>query len=170
MYCPKCAAENLDSGKFCRKCGTDISFVSRALAGETGQQSVAVYGADASGHASKRRKGKVQKAASLYKGINGVFTGVGFLLVAAAVYRFAPAGQIWWFWLLIPAFASLGSGVSEMLRARHERLFVGESQAPTSIPSTPDTSELPSGLSHEEQPRSVTEGTTRTLDKNNFRT
>jgi zinc-ribbon domain len=164
MYCPKCAAENSDSGKFCRKCGTDISFVSRALSGDTQQQSVAPYGGDGPQRVVKRRKRKEQKPASLYNGVRSVFTALGFLLVAAAVYRFAPAGEIWWFWLLIPAFGSLGSGVAEMLRAKHEKHLVGESQMPPSRPPTQQIGELPPGLSHQEQPGSVTEGTTRILE------
>jgi hypothetical protein len=164
MYCPKCAAENPESGRFCRKCGTDISFVSRALAGDIPQPRVPAYGGAGPPHAIRRRKGKVQEPASVYKGVSQVFIGVGFLLVAASVYRFAPAGQLWWFWLLIPAFGSLGSGVAEMLRSRHEKRLAGESQIPPSIPPTRHMSELPPGVVHDAQPRSVTEGTTRTLE------
>jgi hypothetical protein len=49
-----------------------------------------------------------QKPASQYRGIISLFLGLSFLLVAAAVYGCAPAGEIWWFWFLIPAFAGLG--------------------------------------------------------------
>ncbi|MFN2482444.1 MAG: zinc-ribbon domain-containing protein, partial [Pyrinomonadaceae bacterium] len=34
MFCPKCAAHNLDEAKFCRACGADISLVPQALTGQ----------------------------------------------------------------------------------------------------------------------------------------
>jgi hypothetical protein len=164
MYCPKCAAENPESGRFCRKCGTDIAFISQALTRDVRPQSVVAYGADGLQQAIKRREGKAERPANLYKGISSVFRGVGFLFVAAAIFRFAPAGKLWWFWLLIPAFGSLGWGVAEMLRSRHEKRLLGESQIQHSIPSNRRASEIPLDLSHEEQPRSVTECTTRILE------
>ncbi len=32
MYCPRCAAQNLDDAKFCRGCGTNLETVALALA------------------------------------------------------------------------------------------------------------------------------------------
>ncbi len=34
MYCPRCAAQNLDDAKFCRGCGTSLETVALALAGQ----------------------------------------------------------------------------------------------------------------------------------------
>ena len=31
MYCPTCAAQNVDNAQFCRACGADISFLSQAM-------------------------------------------------------------------------------------------------------------------------------------------
>lgn len=33
MFCPRCAAQNLDDAKFCRTCGTNLETVALALAG-----------------------------------------------------------------------------------------------------------------------------------------
>ena len=32
MFCPRCAAQNLDDAKFCRACGTNLETVALALA------------------------------------------------------------------------------------------------------------------------------------------
>ncbi|HEV2883706.1 MAG TPA: zinc-ribbon domain-containing protein, partial [Pyrinomonadaceae bacterium] len=34
MYCPRCAAQNLDDAKYCRACGTNLETVALALAGK----------------------------------------------------------------------------------------------------------------------------------------
>ena len=34
MFCPKCAAQNIDGAKFCRVCGANISLVPAALSGQ----------------------------------------------------------------------------------------------------------------------------------------
>src|ERR1700675_869933 len=34
MYCPRCAAQNLETVKFCRVCGTNVETVALALAGQ----------------------------------------------------------------------------------------------------------------------------------------
>jgi hypothetical protein len=160
MYCPKCAAQNLDNARFCRTCGADISFVSQALAGNIPQSSVAQYAS--SGHPLDATGPGRQKPPSLYKGIRSTFVGVGFLLVSSSIYMFAPAGRLWWFWLLITAFTNLGSGVAEMLRSKHEQR-VGEPPKRPTIPPTQQPGELPPGAGQNPRPPSVTEGTTRIL-------
>jgi hypothetical protein len=161
MYCPKCAAQNLDNARFCRTCGADISFVSQSLTGNIPQSGMAPYESsgqpvDAPGRASHGPQ-------SLYKGIKSTFLGVGFILVALSIYLFAPAGRIWWFWLLIPAFGNLGGGVAELLRSRHERRLFGEPSDRRVIPPMQHAGGLPAGASQNLRPPSVTEGTTRTL-------
>ncbi len=34
MFCPKCAAQNLDGASYCRVCGANISLVPQALTGQ----------------------------------------------------------------------------------------------------------------------------------------
>lgn len=176
MYCPKCGAANIEDAKFCRGCGADIALVPQALTGrlpEKGVGSDAVErGSDVERgrRASKRRE---TPAPRLDKAISSVFTGVGFLLVALSVLLFFPGGRIWWFWLLLPAFGSLGGGVAEYVRFKQsqneEQKLTGVDSRPAMSASPPpparasalptrDTSELV-------PPPSVTEGTTRHLDK-----
>ncbi|MGH9956462.1 MAG: zinc-ribbon domain-containing protein, partial [Pyrinomonadaceae bacterium] len=33
MFCPKCAAQNLDGASYCRVCGANISLVPQAITG-----------------------------------------------------------------------------------------------------------------------------------------
>lgn len=161
MYCPKCAAQNLENARFCRSCGADISFVSQALAGNIPQSSTARY--ESSGEPVDATARESHSPPSLYKGIKSTFLGVGFTLVASSVYLFAPAGRLWWFWLLIPAFGNLGSGVAEILRSKHERRLFGEPSDRRVIPPVQHADGLPAGASQNSRPPSVTEGTTRTL-------
>jgi len=46
-----------------------------------------------------------------------MFSGLAFIAVAAAL-AVTGAGRGWWFWLLIPAFMSIGTGVAQYLRIR----------------------------------------------------
>ncbi|HEU0048083.1 MAG TPA: hypothetical protein VFQ43_10820 [Nitrososphaera sp.] len=118
---------------------------------------------ESSGHPLAATGRGRQKPPSLYKGIRSTFLGVGFLLVSASIYMYAPAGRLWWFWLLIPAFANLGSGVAEMLRSKHEERVLGEPPNQPAVPPTQQPGELPPGATQNARPPSVTEGTTRIL-------
>lgn len=108
--------------------------------------------------------GKRKKQPSLESGISNIFMGVGFVFVAFAALFFAPAGRIWWFWLLIPAFAMFGGGVAELVR-----LKLGQQPAPMNdsvMPPPQRAAEIPPARNTSEilSPPSVTEGTTRHLD------
>jgi hypothetical protein len=105
---------------------------------------------------------KRTKPANLYNAIRSIFIGVGFLFVSLLAFRFAPAGRLWWFWLLIPAFAKIGNGVAEYLRAKHERERRLPIRDQAAMPPIPDQVYLPPGAPGQ-PPASVTEGTTRTL-------
>lgn len=159
MYCPKCATPNDDSGKFCRACGADISFVSQALAGNVSPldplEASGQRGTDAARLARRN-----QKPASQSRGIISLFLGLSFLLVAAAVFGFAPAGEIWWFWFLIPAFAGLGVGVADILRFRNQQRLLEKATGPTTLSERSMNWSLDSDY---RQPKSITEGTTKTL-------
>ena len=48
-----------------------------------------------------------------------IFTGMAFLIVAAVLGITGIAGgKFWWFWMLIPAFGSLGSGVARYVQLK----------------------------------------------------
>jgi hypothetical protein len=122
----------------------------------------------------RRRRG----GPSLDKAVKGMFTGLGFLVVAI-VLAFVPMGRAWWFWMFIPAFATLGGGVAEWIRfkqAEQERSLprapampaMGAARPPAfgaTAPPPPRAEGLPRRNTAElvMPPPSVTEGTTRHL-------
>jgi len=165
MYCPKCATQNAEkkqillpttvplepSPLFCRSCGANLSLVPQALTGRLPFQPK---------HREDLEHGE---PATLANGISKLFMGVGFLLVSFACYFFAPAGRIWWFWMLIPAFTMLGKGVAEIVSVKFTpNLPQGFSQQ--AVPPAPQTGELPPRNDMYFPPGSVTEQTTRHLD------
>lgn len=153
MYCPKCATHNTDETKYCRSCGANLALVPQALTGHLPEQP----------SRRRRRQREHDGPPSLENGITKAFMGIGFLLVAAGAFFFAPAGRIWWFWMLIPAFALLGKGIAEIISMRlGAGPIQGVSQA--GLPSATRTGELPPQSDAVFQPPSVTEQTTRQLD------
>lgn len=168
MFCPKCGTQNPDDGRFCRKCGADLGNVSAALSGESRQLRYMV---------DPRKRG-----VSWEHAITKMFTGLAFLIVAiilGVTGKFG--GQVWWFWLLIPAFGSLGSGVAQFVQLKKlEKQEAGFSpqNTPNVINSAPQNNALPPTQTDyvappkqsiydtgdlAERPGSVTEGTTRHL-------
>ena len=151
MYCPQCGSQTLDDAKYCRGCGTDVSLVPMALTGQLASVPTPV---------SQDRD--IQR--SLARAITNSVTGVGFVVVALSVLLFAPAGHFWWFWMLIPAFALLGSGLADY--ARYRRMTCGSSQPQTLGSADERLRERTlsaSGFTGTLPPASVTEGTTRQL-------
>jgi hypothetical protein len=156
MYCPKCATQNAEDTKFCRSCGTNLSLVPQALTGR-------LPAAPSGRRRHRDRNLEHNDPATVANGITKTFTGVGFLLVSFAVFFFAPAGRIWWFWMLIPAFTLLGKGVAEIVSAKYgPNLTHGMNQ--TAIPPAARTGDLPPRNEVFFPPPSVTEQTTRQLD------
>jgi hypothetical protein len=175
MFCPKCGYSNPDDGRFCRSCGTAIGGVSTTL--------------------SQTKKGKPAPLLACNDGddesfegaITKIFTGVAFLIVAVVLAVTGIAGgKYWWFWMLIPAFGSLGAGVAQWLKVRRAealrqnlrqqpvevpdslaaapaaRLAVGEAPSPASdFAARPAESRYKTG---DLVPPSVTDATTRHLD------
>jgi zinc ribbon protein len=153
MYCPKCATQNAEDTKFCRSCGSNLSLVPQALTGRL---------PDAPSGKRRRRDLEHGGPASLANGITKLFVGLGFLLVSLAL-GVSNAGRGWWFWMLIPAFASLGKGVAEIVSVKYgQNLTQGTSQV--AMPPAARTGELPPRNDVLFAPPSVTEQTTRQLD------
>lgn len=168
MYCPKCGTENIEDANFCRGCGADLAPVSQALSGRPPEKRTAGYDLDAEySYDSARRHGQKGKEPRIDKAIPNIFTGIGFILVAAMVYRFAPAGRIWWFWMLIPAFTMIGGGIAEYVRYKHwkgEGEKLPGSGARAAVPPARVSALPPRHTSEMVPPPSVTEGTTRHLN------
>jgi len=105
MFCPKCGTQNPETGRFCRSCGADLGDVSDALTGKLQKSFNAID-----------KKGK---PISYENAITKIFTGLAFLIVAAVLGITGVAGgRFWWFWMLIPAFGSLGSGIAHYIQLK----------------------------------------------------
>jgi hypothetical protein len=177
MYCPKCGAA-IEGVKFCRRCGTNVSLVSRILNGELTEETQTPA---SSSHRRRKTSPPQINDFGMSKGIENAFIGIAFFLVALSVLYFGPAVRIWWFWLLIPAFAMLGGGVAAIFRARYAQKMTwqqGQQNLPqtafsqkNSLPALPSSvsqpyatgSIQPSHSAESEIPGSVVEGTTRQL-------
>lgn len=159
MFCPKCAGQNVDGASFCRVCGANISLVPQAL---TGQLPVA----EEDTRASRRMRRRQGKEPALDHSLRNIFMGVAFLFVSLALAR-SFAGVGWWFWMLIPAFSLMGTGVAEFIRFRDEKkpLNLSAPVQPSFTAPSPPMASLPPRNTGEmlPTPPSVTEGTTRHL-------
>ena len=129
MFCPKCGTENPNTGKFCRNCGVDLGNVTEALSGKLTPPTQALIG----------RKGKpITWESAIVK----LFTGLAFIGVTIALSG-SQTGRDWWFWLLLPAFISLGSGIAQIVQLRKaEKGYLPSANFDSSF-STPNVKSLP---------------------------
>lgn len=162
MFCPKCATQNLEGASFCRACGANISLIPQAMTGQLVQpappeEELVVVDDGCSPRGRWRRELTMETA------FKKIFVGVAFLIIAIALSRTIGAG--WWFWMLIPAFSLLGTGVGQYMRIK-DRQSRGVMPARTaSPPAMPRTQPVFARGTDELRPPvpSVTEGTTRHL-------
>ena len=168
MYCPRCAAQNLDDAKFCRACGADIRLVPQALQG-TLHAAPERAGED---EAATRRREKKRAPATIDGGLKDIFSGLG-LFIVFLVGLFVFRGAFWvTVWFIIPALASVGEGIGKLIRARQEQArladtpYAGGNFHPAPFAPAPVVKELSSPDTTEivRAPASVTDGTTRHLD------
>ena len=159
MFCPKCATQNLDGASFCRSCGANISLISNALQGQLPQ-------ANEESFEARGRNRKHQKEPRLEHAFKNVFMGIAFLFVSMAL-SFSSMGRGWWFWMLIPAFSMMGTGIAQYIRLReYEKRTLGRGDfSPPAIQPPARVSAFPARNTGElvAPPPSVTEGTTRHL-------
>jgi len=156
MFCPKCATQNLDGASFCRSCGANISLIPQALSGHVPQQSL-----DDSESHGRRRRGK---ECTLDQSFKNIFMGIAFLIVAIALSR--TIGQGWWFWMLLPAFSMMGTGIAQYIRIKEREKRTLDVPMQNTFPArgTPaDLSAVPRTGQLMPPVPSVTEGTTRHL-------
>ena len=152
MFCPKCATQNLDGASFCRTCGANISLVPQALTGQ-------IANAPEEDVDHRRRRRRNSKEVTLDQAFKNAFMGIAFLLIAIVLSRLA-MGQTWWFWMLLPAFSMMGTGIAQYIRMREKekRTLL---QAPPVGRTFPERPRNPDELMP--PAASVTEGTTRHL-------
>lgn len=149
MYCPKCSSATVDNAKYCRACGADISLVPMALTGELAK--------------TETSEDDAQRAAQLSKAVGEAMTGIGFFVVSFCILFFMPAGSLWWFWMLIPAFVLLGGALSKYVRYARKPPTLPQARARDEIGAS-RVRELESpGFTGAIPPPSITEDTTREL-------
>jgi hypothetical protein len=170
MYCPNCAAQIEETQKYCRSCGTDVSLVSQALKGQLPSRGAAGMRPGHSGRLRERRR-EDKKPPSIEGAIQIFFSGLGIVLASFAAREFAPAGQNWWFWLLIPALSCMGAGIGQFFKLRELRQQQQGSQfdsTPSQPTFTSPTTRIPeiSAQTTSDPPSSssITEHTTKHLD------
>jgi len=167
MFCPKCGTQNPDDGRFCRTCGADLGNVSAALSGKLPEKKNLVT----------RRGRPVSWESALAKTSMGVaFVVVSFILGVTG------SAHGWWFWLLIPAFSFIGSGVAQFIqltKSEQQNVTFTPQNTQNTISSAPQNNALPPTQTDyvappkqsiydtgelAERPGSVTENTTRHLE------
>jgi hypothetical protein len=160
MFCPKCGGSNPETGKFCRSCGQDLSPVSSALQPKLPRNGLSC---------------KVGKDNTLEGAMAKLFMGFAFLVVAI-ILGVSGAGRSWWYWMLIPAFVMIGSGIARYMQLkRNERVqfdspgarvnSVGEGRLNVLPERKTEFADRPSRYQTGDLvPPSITESTTRHLE------
>ncbi len=164
MFCPKCGIENPDNGKFCRRCGANLSSVMAVVEGTL----VANEGALTA----------KQSPADLYStGIRNIVLGFGFMGVGFFLWTIPPQTGILWLLLMIPGFVLLASGIARVVKAEALKKEAAPNQQ-KELPITQRIKELPPTQTDyikpqsptyktddpAAQPSSITENTTRHLE------
>ena len=156
MFCPNCASQ-IDNVKFCRSCGANVSLVPQALSGKISDPAD-----DEKWQPGRPRRRRQQKEVTIEGAMRSFFTGIAFLAVSLAVWRFFPGGFTWWFWMLIPAFACMGEGIGKCMRLRNERERALAAPEPIQAAAPQIQAPIPttSNLEVPVEPSSVVEHTT----------
>ena len=166
MYCPNCAAQNVDGASFCRACGANISLVPQALTGRLPETRDTEGALERPGTRRSRHK---NDEARPEKGVENLFIGAAFLLVTILGALFFRRGFMIWIWFIIPGLSLVGGGVATLMRAKREaqrEAFYNPASAFPAMPPPSRFDELPApGTSEIVPPASVTESTTRHLNR-----
>jgi hypothetical protein len=166
MFCPKCATENPDNGKFCRSCGANLSNVLAVVEGDFSIENTSSAGNDFA---------ELRSTA-----IRNIILGFGFLAAAGFLFTIPPREGIFWLFMMIPGFCLLASGISRWIKGdvlKNERKTkaaiiqqptVAANQPIKELPPTQTDYVSPAKSIYETEdlvvePRSVTEETTRHL-------
>jgi hypothetical protein len=164
MYCPRCAAQNLDDAKFCRGCGTNLETIALALSGRLPVRSE-----------DDEYSGK-DWLTIRHDGVQKIIKAIGLLgaalLIGAALGLFSDTNDwiiIWLIfvgWMAAWGVISLVSGIGSLTEARFVRSRMEQSPSPLSLPDR--NTEFVTGQltpSHLAVPVSVTENTTKSLSQ-----
>ncbi|HYP50741.1 MAG TPA: zinc-ribbon domain-containing protein [Pyrinomonadaceae bacterium] len=112
MFCPKCGSQNAENVRFCRSCGLELESVSAVMTGKLSLRRN-VEDVNCNGENSNDPD-KLWNVA-----VTSFLVGVAFLIVSIVLaVSGAAGGRNWWFWMLIPAFWQMGSGVASYLKVK----------------------------------------------------
>ena len=168
MYCPQCAAQLVDSDKFCRSCGADLKAVAIALAK---QPLSSKGGRNKTDAPEKEQSWMEQRGHGVRKAAEGATMIAASLLICLGINllsnhpdRIALMGiwAVFFGWISFVGAFTLASGIGAIAQAASMRAKDPQSQ-PIGDPGTvPDTDPLINpGLYPS---LSVTENTTRSIE------
>ncbi len=159
--------ENPIDGQYCRKCGCDLRLVPDAISGK-----LAVSGDD--------KLAKNKKKTNWAEALTLLSVSIAFFAISIFL-AYQPMGAFWWFWLLIPAFATLAQGIGKVIELNQDQknninfgsdrnMSLPRSQPANALPPQ-QTEFAPNTIAPNRQPAdrippSVVEGTTRNLEMN----
>ena len=138
MFCPRCAAQNLDDAKFCRACGTNLETVALALADKY--------------HPAKDESGKAKDPFENWletrkEAVNKIAHGIGWfissLLIGLALGLFSNTNDwiiIWTGlagWMAVLGVFSLFSGTASLMESRFLRRQLGQPSGALNQPVQP---------------------------------
>lgn len=142
MFCPRCAAQNLDDAKFCRACGTNLETVALALADKY--------------HPAKSESGSAEDPFKIWtetrkEGLNKTVKGIGLFVsslligVALGLFSNTPEWIIIWMslfgWMACWGVISMVSGTAGLVESRFLRRQLGLPSSAATAPVQP----LPAG-------------------------
>jgi len=151
MYCPRCATQNIDSARYCRSCGANLSLVPQALTGELPQPQTP---------RDRRDQRRLRnRPPDLSRGIKKMSIGFAFLSIILYLLLTRSSIGVPELWFFIPAFLLIGKGIGEVISARAAQREIN----PPPL-QAPETHRFPAAPFVVDAPPSVTENTTRRLD------
>ena len=167
VFCPRCAATNIDDAKFCRVCGTNLDTVALALS-----DPAAVSKATRRKHSRSKQKNWIDKrrdgTKNMTQGI-GLITASALLGLALGLFSHNPDWIIIWLvfvgWVTVWGVVSITSGIGDLLESRFMRQQLGEDESLSDdIPATQSARIIERDTSPS-LPASVTENTTKLLNE-----
>jgi hypothetical protein len=164
MFCPKCGIQNPETGKFCRSCGTDLGNVSDVLSGKLQID-----------RSCGTRRGR---PISLESALTKLFMGAAFIIVSI-ILGTTGMGRGWWFWMLIPGFIFVASGIAQYIQLKSSGQIgtrtssTNQGDLPEAMPNAALPPQQTNFVSPESRyrtgdlvPPSVTDSTTKHLELN----
>lgn len=140
MFCPKCGSQNAENVRFCRSCGLELESVSAVMTGKLSLKKN-VEDVNCNGENSNDPD-KLWNVA-----VTSFLVGVAFLIVSIVLaVSGAAGGKNWWFWMLIPAFWQMGSGIASYLKVKRieqRTNYAGFNSGNTAFPPQAANAALP---------------------------